>query len=486
MAQSLEFLNAVYRLKDGFEVTVEKLTLPEHSLTVLIGRNGCGKSTLARAVGGRYELVSGTAPSGLKAAVVSFEDQQQLFEDDYNLRNTDTPDAKEEIGITARELIATGPLTPQIIGALRIGPLLDRPIRTLSGGEGRKILIAKALSENPGLLILDAPFDALDVQSRQALLEIIAYIHVNFALPVLLMVNRAPEIPSCTTQLGIIDNGRICAMGPYETMRNAPQVRALLTQETSEVSDLPQAPARFRVKDFKGDTIVSLKNINITYERPIFRNFTFEVHRGEHYLITGPNGAGKSTLLSLITGDNPLVYVNDVTVFGMKRGSGESIWDVKQYYGYVSASLHLDYRVSSPVINVLLSGFYDSIGLYAHPGDEELKVVHEWLKLTGLEDTAGTSFRALSFGQQRLVLIIRALVKNPPLLILDEPLQGLDGASRAQVLGFISYIMRHGRTSVLFVSHHEEDIPAGITHTVTFVKNAAGGYDIETKCLKKS
>ena len=224
---------------------------------------------------------------------------------------------------------------------------------------------------------------------------------------------------------------------------------------------------------------MSLKHVNITYNRPVLQDLTFTVNPGEHWQITGPNGAGKSTLLSLITGDNPLVYVNDVTVCGIKRGSGESIWDIKKYFGYVSGSLHLDYRVSAPVINVVLSGFYDSIGLYQHPGDEELKLARQWLKLINLANKEHVSFKTLSFGQQRLLLIVRALVKNPPLLILDEPLQGLDAYGRALVRGFLTYFMEHGRTSLLFVSHHQEDAPAGITHRLSFVRHNDGTYSIE-------
>ena len=171
------------------------------------------------------------------------------------------------------------------------------------------------------------------------------------------------------------------------------------------------------------------------------------------------------------------MYANDVTVFGMKRGSGESIWDVKRYYGVVSGQLHLDYRVSAPVINVILSGLYDSIGLYQQPKGDELRIARMWLKLIGLEQDEKTSFKSLSFGQQRLMLIARAMIKNPPLLILDEPLQGLDASARALVKAFLSYIMKNGHTSVLFVSHHKEDAPDGITNILTFVPRGTE-YDI--------
>ncbi len=481
MTGTLLFNNAVYQLKNG-TAEIGSLALREHDLCVLTGRNGCGKSTIAGAAAGKFPLIGGTAPRELKTALVSFEDQQKLFEDDFNLRNTDTASSKEELGITPSDLIDAGPFTQRIIETFELESLMTRPIRTLSGGEGRKVLIAKALNENPGLLILDAPFDSLDSATRKTLLQIIHYIHKNFTTPMILVVNRRDEIPEDTTCIGLVEDLKLKEVTAFDRTQEL-KIAAILNSTTTAAAELPKAPEKFASKKVAGEVLVSLKNINITYDRPVFKNFNFTLRKGQHYLITGPNGAGKSTLLSLITGDNPLVYTNDVTVFGMKRGSGESIWDIKQYFGCVSSALHLDYRVSSPLIEVILSGFYDSIGLYSTPGDEELSAAKQWLKLIELDHVAQKSFKALSFGQQRLALIVRAMVKNPPLLILDEPLQGLDAAARSQVKAFVSTIIRQGDTSVLFVSHHEEDYPEGITDTLTFTPDGKGGFDIVHKTL---
>lgn len=475
----ITFHNAQYPLSKYLTVSIPDLRLQDHSLVVLLGQNGSGKSAIARALSGEIALGSGEAPQNLHVELVSFEKQQALFEADYEMRNSDALTAEEEQGILVKQLFSDSDLKAlnEAIVAFGIARLLDRPIRTLSGGEGRKVLLVKALSSIPDLLVLDTPFDALDVESRQSLLEVIDYIHRNYTVPIVLIVNRPDEIPEEIEALGLISHLSITKLGPRAEMEADPEAQALLFCTSLPNVELPPTPQQFALLALRDDVIVDLKDINITYDRPIFKHLNFKVQKGEHWQIVGPNGAGKSTLLSLITGDNPLVYANDVTVFGMKRGSGESIWDVKRYYGVVSGQLHLDYRVSAPVINVILSGLYDSIGLYQQPKGDELRIARMWLKLIGLEQDEKTSFKSLSFGQQRLLLIARAMIKNPPLLILDEPLQGLDASARALVKAFLSYIMKNGHTSVLFVSHHKEDAPDGITNILTFVPRGTE-YDI--------
>ena len=160
--------------------------------------------------------------------------------------------------------------------------------------------------------------------------------------------------------------------------------------------------------------------------------------------------------------DHPQCYVNDIFVFGFQRGNGESIWQIKQYIGYVSTALQWDYRVSVNVRNVIISGFYDSIGLYTKPVDTEVVIADQWLALLGMSDRADQPFNKLSYGDQRLLLIARAMVKHPPLLILDEPCLGLDEMNRQLVLALIEKICAGTGTSVLYVNHHPEDKIAGI------------------------
>lgn len=483
--RTLSFTDAVYALDENITVNLGNLTIKPNDLIVLIGGNGSGKTTIAKALNDELELKSGVVPTNYHSVLVSFEKQMELFEKDYQMRNSDCTTAQEEIGITPALYLkdCDKEILKKLIEGLNLTALMDKPIRTLSGGEGRKVLIAHALASQPNLIIFDTPFDALDVQTRQDLLDLIEQIHTIYQTPTVLIVNRPTEIPNSLTSMGIIQNCSIVKLASREEIEADEDAKALLGCAHIPDITLPKAPLKCRVKPIDGDSIVKLNKVTVEYQRVVLDHLDFEVKKGEHWHIMGPNGAGKSTLLSLITGDNPLVYANDVTVFGFKRGSGESIWDIKKCYGLVSGALHLDYRVNGSALNVVLSGFYDSIGLYNKPSDEEISIARTWLKLAGLDGKEHESFKSLSFGQQRLLLIIRALVKNPPLLILDEPLQGLDGYARALVKAFISYVMKHGETCVLFVSHHQEDLPEGFTNRLSFVPTEGGNFKVVKEML---
>jgi len=263
----------------------------------------------------------------------------------------------------------------------------------------------------------------------------------------------------------------LATIGPREQVMADALVAQLAHSENLQGMALPEpeAPAQ-RVRPADGPLII-LRNGVVEYnDRPILHGLSWQVDQGQHWQIVGENGAGKSTLLSLITGDHPQGYSNDLTLFGRRRGSGETIWDIKRHIGYVSSSLHLDYRVSSSVRNVITSGFFDSIGIYQAVSDRQLFLTNQWLDLLGLGGSKGdTPFHSLSWGQQRLALIARGLVKHPALLILDEPLQGLDPINRQLVRRFVDVLISEGDTQLLFVSHHAEDAPECITHRLSFV-----------------
>jgi molybdate transport system ATP-binding protein len=292
-----------------------------------------------------------------------------------------------------------------------------------------------------------------------------------------LVLNRFDEIPDFVQQVGVLADCTLTNIGSREQVMAEALVAQLAHSENLDSLTLPETEDPNQKASLPPDQpLIQLRDAVVSYnDKPILNHLDWQVNPGEHWQIVGPNGAGKSTLLSLVTGDHPQGYSNDLTLFGHRRGSGETIWDIKRHIGYVSSSLHLEYRVSSSLRNVITSGFFDSIGIYQAVSDRQRQLTGQWLALLGMSDAQGEApFHSLSWGQQRLALIARALVKHPALLILDEPLQGLDPLNRQLVRRFIDVLIGQGATQLLFVSHHAEDAPQCITHRLSFVTHGDG------------
>lgn len=469
----LNWQQCAFAVSRHYTLQIGDLQLAPASCTAFVGSNGSGKSLLARALCGELALAGGECTRQPTTALLSFERQQQLIAEDWRLRNTDALAEGEEAGITVRQLLAA--VDPALLTRLGIGHLLERPYHVLSSGEGRKVLLAQALASRPALLVLDEPFDGLDVQARQTLQQLLGELHAAGQAMVLIL-NRFDEIPAYAGRLGLLADGRLLQLDQVETVLAEQHVAQLARQEQARHLALPAAPLQAAPAVPAGPRI-QIRQLTIDYgQGPVIEGLDWTVQPGEHWHILGPNGCGKSTLLSVVTGDHPQGYSNDVTLFGRRRGSGETIWDIKRQIGYVSPSLHLDYRVSGTPLDVVLSGFFDSIGLYESVGDDLQRLARQWLEIAGLLPLAKSSFQRLSFGQQRLVLILRAMVKHPALLILDEPLQGLDPLSRLLVQRFVEYLMASGRSQILFVSHHADDAPAGLTHQLRFEAQDNGSW----------
>ena len=215
------------------------------------------------------------------------------------------------------------------------------------------------------------------------------------------------------------------------------------------------------------DVAVKMEKVQISYgAKTILKDFSWEVKRGERWAIKGPNGAGKSTLISLITADNPQAYSQNITLFDRKRGSGESIWDIKKKIGYVSPELHLYLKEGGTCFSVVASGLFDTQGLFKRLSDEQKAQVTHWMQVMGIAHLAERSFRQISGGEQRMVLITRALVKNPELLILDEPCQGLDRIQTERLKTVLNYLAANSEMTLLYVSHYDRDIPSCVNQTL--------------------
>ena len=473
---SLHISQGVFRLSDTRTLTLSDLRIQQGESWAFVGSNGSGKSALARALASELVQLQGESHGDFHNIVrLSFEQLQKLVEEEWQRNNTDllSPD-EDDTGRTAAEIIQEQVKDPQRCATLAaqfgITKLLDRRFKYLSTGETRKTLLCQVLMQQPDLLVLDEPFDGLDVNARAQLAELLAGL-AQQGQTLVLVLNRFDDIPPFVQHVGVLADCTLATIGPREQVMADALVAQLAHSENLQGMALPEPedPTQ-RVRPADGPLII-LRNGVVEYnDRPILHGLSWQVDQGQHWQIVGENGAGKSTLLSLITGDHPQGYSNDLTLFGRRRGSGETIWDIKRHIGYVSSSLHLDYRVSSSVRNVITSGFFDSIGIYQAVSDRQLFLTNQWLDLLGLGGSKGdTPFHSLSWGQQRLALIARGLVKHPALLILDEPLQGLDPINRQLVRRFVDVLISEGDTQLLFVSHHAEDAPACITHRLSFV-----------------
>ena len=474
---SLHISQGTFRLSDTRTLTIADLTLRAGESWAFVGTNGSGKSALARALAGELNLLKGEYQSDFtRLTRLSFEQLQKLVSDEWQRNNTDLlSPGEDDTGRTTAEIIQDEVKDParceRLAEQFGITPLLDRRFKYLSTGETRKTLLCQALMSQPELLILDEPFDGLDVQSRAQLASLLASLNQQ-GYTLVLVLNRFDEIPDFIQHAGVLADCNLIETGEKTALLKQALIAQLAHSEQLDGITLPEpdAPSARHALDPHQPRIV-LRDGMVAYDdRPILNRLSWTVNPGEHWQIVGPNGAGKSTLLSLITGDHPQGYSNDLTLFGRRRGSGETIWDIKKHIGYVSSSLHLDYRVSTTVRNVILSGYFDSIGIYQAVSDKQHKLAQQWLDILGMDNrVADAPFHSLSWGQQRLALIVRALVKHPTLLILDEPLQGLDPLNRQLIRRFVDVLISEGETQLLFVSHHAEDAPSCITHRLEFV-----------------
>jgi molybdate transport system ATP-binding protein len=347
---------------------------------------------------------------------------------------------------------------------LGIGPLLHRRLISLSNGEQRKVLLVHALLRSPRLLILDDPFGGLDRATRARLKTVIQRL-MRDDLPVLLLTNRPDELPPQTTHLLLVRNRRIIAQGTKRTVLQHPLARKLRSSLPSSSSShpslkTPRPPGR-------SVPLIECNHVTVRLGRQrILDDVTWTMRRGENWALLGPNGSGKTTLLSLIQGDNPQAYALNLRLFGLKPETTQTLWHLRRQIGWLSPELHLHYPSDWSCGDVVCSGFFNTVGLFEPCTSRQRAAARDWLRRFGLAERARDSFGELSLGDQRLVLLARAAVKKPKLLVLDEPCQGLDAAHRRSILATVDNIIRRTRAGLIFVTHHAREMPACITHVL--------------------
>ena len=461
-------------VKKGGKVIVNNLsfTINKGEHWAITGPSGSGKTTLLSALSGNhsYEGSIITSSEGSSEKIVLVQ-QQHRFK---NLSNTgsfyyqqrfnshDSEDAITVEEALLNTIAGTVSLNNSkqlynVVDLLKIQHLLSTRLIQLSNGENKRLQIAKALLAQPTVLMLDNPFIGLDVSARETLHGMLEEMSRRDIQIILVASNH--QVPFFITH--VIDLGEEKHIFP-ELIHTFRQRQTEITkQATRTINKLLLQKSSTDAHPAVFEFAVRMKDVTVQYHnRKILNNINWEVRIGERWSLSGPNGSGKSTLLSLINADNPQAYSNEIYLFDRRRGSGESIWDIKKKIGFVSPELHLFFDGSFNCFEVIASGLFDTIGLFRIVTDEQTKLITDWMELLNISPLKFKSLFQLSNSQQRLVLLARALVKNPPLLILDEPCQGLDDDQIAFFKNIINDICLETGKTLIYVSHYPHEIPS--------------------------
>ena len=521
MQKIIDINNGITRMPDWRMREPVNFTLCDGENIAIMGPNGGGKSMFVDILTGKHPLLGDAikydfAPSTHQ--YISDNIKYVCFKDTYGGDNDSTyylqqrwnqteidPETATVGSRLESEYNAAGENTEErralqkhIYNLFGLDSLLDKYVILLSSGELRKMVIASSIFSQPRLLIIDNPYIGLDKEARIQLTNLLQTLSTEHGIQIMLVVNRTKDIPEFITHVvevsdmtvgekltreeymkksdkALTDNKTENTENKVEKTDNNDSTtddelettEKSATDLLSKILNLP-----YKSEEYHATNVVDMHGVNIRYgERTILKDLDWTVRNGEHWALTGRNGSGKSTLLSLVCADNPQSYACDITLFDRARGSGESIWDIKKHIGYVSPEMHRAFRSNVTTERIVASGFSNAVSLYVKPDPKHHATCLFWMRVFGIEHLAQQSFLKLSSGEQRLVLLARAMVKDPELLILDEPLHGLDEPNRRRVKKIIETFCCRENKTLIMVTHYEEELPNCIDHRKVLIRN---------------
>lgn len=464
-------MKTIIELKDAVPVQTGfamaepvNFTLEQGEHIAIFGPNGAGKTRLVEYITGRYRLKGDAihydfSPSEKKYVSDNIKcmnfrdsygeaDEGYYYQKRWNQMDID-PEFVPTVGDALRKCVEAAEdkadaaqRMQRLCSMFKLDALLDRFVITLSSGELRKMQLTKVLVGAPRVLIIDNPFIGLDVTTRLQVSEMLSELSKDPGFSMILVMSRKEEIPPFITH---VVNVRDMSVGPKIPW------------------SAPEGP----------EDVIRFNDINIRYgERTIIKDLNWRVRKGEHWILTGENGSGKSTLLSLVCADNPQAYACNIELFGRRRGTGESIWEIKKRIGFVSPELHRAFKFDLSMKEVVASGFFDTLGVKHSIDASQEADVDAWMDRLGIAHLADRSFQKCSSGEQRLALVARVFVKDPELLILDEPMHGLDDQAREMVRQMLdSYFTAHRDKTLLMVTHYSEEMPDCIDHHLVLARH---------------
>ncbi|RZA03638.1 MAG: ATP-binding cassette domain-containing protein [Sphingobacteriaceae bacterium] len=450
----------------------------------LIGESGSGKSALLHTIAGNLSVTNGEVIYNFDdvADGESYRKRIGLVEPRHHFRNlSNTTDFyyqqrfnsfDSEDALTVEQYLSTIPHADKVywtydktVATLNLKHLLGKQLIKLSNGETKRLMLAAALLKNAQLLLLDNPLTGLDVQTRQEFNGIIK--EITAAGTTIVMATSPYEVPEAITHIALLKNGSI--MQTLTKDQYSPELMVDKGDDQIDNEELQLLLAHQAQTPY--NTIVGMRKVHIQYgDIVILDDINWSVKAGDRWALLGHNGAGKSTLLSLINGDNPQAYANDIVLFDKKRGTGESIWDIKKKIGFVSPELHQYFPTDNSCLQVIESGYYDTLGLFRKSSPAKAEIALRWMKALEIDKYARTLLKNIPASVQRLCLLARALIKNPDLLIFDEPCQGMDTHQQQHFKKLIDTICSMSKVTLIYVTHYQHEIPDSVDKVLKLEK----------------